>query len=199
MTLLHTKACPSPFPPPHTADNCHLHAEPAAPRAGPGRAAPPGVWEERGQLPGRRAPEPSPRKPRAPPSPRPATKPPLRDQPTPQLLHRHDSGRRPSLPLSLQSSRSATGASAGPGLWACWCSPQKSRGLRKRPLCTRASDPQPPEVEKFRNTRSWRLPQISALFTIAEVRTPGVLHMSDISVTLCHSNIRQGLAGALFF
>lgn len=52
MTLLHTKACPSPFPPPHTADNCHLHAEPAAPRAGPGRAAPPGVWEERGQLPG---------------------------------------------------------------------------------------------------------------------------------------------------
>lgn len=43
---------PSPFPPPCRADNCHLHAEPAAPRAGPGRAAPPGVWEERGQLPG---------------------------------------------------------------------------------------------------------------------------------------------------
>ena len=52
MTLLHTKACPSPFLPPHRADNCHLHAEPGAPRAGPGRAAPPGVWEERGQLPG---------------------------------------------------------------------------------------------------------------------------------------------------
>ena len=195
MTLLHTKACPSPLPPPHRADNRHLHAEPAAPRAGPGRAAPRECGRREASCQGRRAPEPSPRKPRAPPSPRPAAKPPLRAQPAPQLLHRQDSGRMPSLPLNLQPSRSATGASAGPGLW---CSPQKSRGLRKRPLCTGASDAQPPEVEKFRNTRSWRLPQISALFTIAEVRTSGVLHMSDTNATLCHSNIRQGLAGALF-
>lgn len=106
-----------------------------------------------------------------------------------------------SLPLNLQPSRSATGRQCWPRTLGLLVFTTEKQGLRKRPLCTGASDPQPPEVEKFQRGKHWE--ELGGYFRYQHrlplQRTPGVPHMPDTNVNLWHLNIIQGLArGGVF-